>query len=1291
MQAPDTHKPEATAVTDGQTGPPMASFPIVGIGASAGGLEAISHLLAHVPADTGMAFLVVQHLAPSHQSMLSEILAKKTAMVVKETTDGQAVEANHVYIIPPNTTMTVAQRHLTLERRRDSFGPPMPIDDLFESLAQDVGPDCIGVILSGTGSDGAIGMQAIKSAGGITFAQDEESARFSIMPRASIDAGAVDSVLDPRALAEALTRISRHPLASRRPDPSAEPSFNDDEPPTDEESLRRIFRILRSTCNVDFTHYKRGTVRRRLERRLVLHQLTALSDYVSLLQSDRTEALALCQDFLIHVTSFFRDPDNYEDLTRIVWPRLLDSRSPKTNLRIWVPGCASGEEVYSIAISLLEYLGERASSAQVQIFGTDASEAAIETARAGLYMENVARDISESRLQRFFVKLDAHYQVAKPVRDLCIFSRHDVLRDPPFSRIDLLSCRNLLIYFAPHAQKRVVPVFHYALNPGAFLTLGPAETIGAFSELFSLVDGSRSKIYVRKAVPGRRPLELPERYVVRHADTPAGAKEAALPELEQLQQEADHIAQERYVPAGVVCDDALNVVQFRGDTGPYLVQPPGPPSINLLKLARPGLLIDIGSAIAQVRKDGGPVRKTGLRVEAAAGVREVSLEVIALQPPGSAQSWFLIFFESAAPESRPEVPSATLWGSLRAMLGAEPAGGENNSQARDGAIEESSEIAHLQRELQASRDYVRGMVEQHESALEELKSAQEELLSSNEEFQSTNEELETAKEELQSANEELATTNDELAHRIHDLHDLTNRLKESRDYAEAIVDTVCEPILVLDSSLRVVRANLSFYVHFKTSRELTERRLIYELGNGQWDIPQLRVLLEKILPESTSLRDHEVIHVFPEIGERTVCLNAQRLDWPEHWLILLAIEDVTERTSVLETLREGDRHKDEFLAMLGHELRNPLAAIRNALLICGHEDVNPAAKQQALAMISRQLQKEVRLVDDLLDLSRITHGTIALEKKQVDVAQVVMQAVEEMRHALDARRHELTLAMPSESVLVVGDATRLEQVVVNLLGNSIKFTDPGGRIHVAVERHGGEAHITIVDNGIGIAPELLPKIFDLFVQAKSSPDRAHGGLGLGLTLVRRIIGMHGGSIDVKRRGLKQGAEFIVRLPALPEGIAHVVGTQDALPTRAIVSSRILVVDDSADTAESMAELLRFDGHQVATTQDGRNAVEAAKTFKPEVVLLDIGLPGMDGLEVARRLRKLPATETALLIAISGYGQAEDRQRSIAAGFDEYLIKPADPARLSALIAAHNEEKREAKAHQEGASKTTAAE
>jgi two-component system CheB/CheR fusion protein len=1272
MQQTSDTRAEARRAIDAESVSPAASFPIVGIGASAGGLEAISELLAHLPADSGMAFLVVQHLAPTHTSMLAEILAKKTVMAVKETIDGQSIEANHVYIIPPNTSMTVAQRHLTLQRRHDTFGPPTPIDDLFESLAQDVGRDAIGVILSGTGSDGTLGIHAIKGAGGVTFAQNEESARFSAMPRAAIERGYIDSVLAPRAIAEALAGIARHPLASRQPDSNVDPIFDDGKKPSDDESLKLIFRVLRNTCNIDFTHYKRGTVRRRLERRLVLHQMTALSDYVGLLQSNRGEALALCQDFLIHVTSFFRDAETYEDLTKIVWPRLLENRSPKTPLRIWVPGCASGEEVYSIAISLIEYLGERTDGMRIQIFGTDVSDAAIDTARAGRYIENIARDVSEERLRRFFIKINAQYQVAKPVRDLCIFSRHDVLRDPPFSRIDMLSCRNLLIYFALHAQKKVMPIFNYALSPGGFLTLGQAETVGTFSELFGVVDDSKSNIYVKKTVAGRAHVELSERHAVRPKGAPAAAEEAPLPAIGQMQQAADRIAQSRYVPAGVLCDEALNIVQFRGDTGPYLVQPPGPPSVNLQKLARPGLLIEIGSAIAQVRKDGGPVRRTGLRAEVAQGEREVSFEVVAVHAPGSAQPWFLIFFETTEVRSRAAAPRLTPWGSLRALLGAAPSRGESQAQARDKASDELSEIERLQRELEASRDYVRGMVEQHDSALEELKSAQEELLSSNEEYQSTNEELETAKEELQSANEELATTNDELSHRNHDLQELTSQLRQARDYAEAIVDTAREPMLVLDSNLRVVRANLNFYVCFKTTRELTERRLIYELGNAQWDTPKLRLLLEEILPEHTSFHDYEVTHVFPELGERTMSLNAQRLDWPEHALILLAIEDVTEREKVLETLRDVDRHKNEFLAMLGHELRNPLAAISNALQICERDDVNPAAKQQALAMIGRQLGKEIRLVDDLLDLSRITQGAVALEKKPVDLAQVVAQAVEERRHALDERRHELTLALPTEgSVLVEGDAMRLEQVVVNLLGNSIKFTDPGGRIHLAVEQHGREAQITVVDNGIGIAPELLPKIFDLFVQAKASPDRAHGGLGLGLTLVRRIIDMHGGTVDVKRRGLKQGAEFVVRLPALPQGTAHAAETKHEVPKRAPVeASRILVVDDSADTAESMAELLKLEGHEVATSHDGRSAIEVAQSFKPQVVLLDIGLPGMDGLEVARRLRKSPTTEAVLLIAISGYGQVEDRQRSVAAGFDEHLIKPADPARLNAIIAAH---------------------
>ncbi|MEO5696191.1 MAG: chemotaxis protein CheB, partial [Burkholderiaceae bacterium] len=483
------------------------SFRIVAIGASAGGLEAISELLAALPADTGMAFLIVQHLDPHHGSMLSEILAKRTRMPVDEAFDGQKVEPNHVYIIAPNTSMTVAKRCLTLRPRAEGRHPPMPIDILFESLAKDAGPDAIGVILSGTGSDGALGMQAIKAGGGHTFVQDEATARFNSMARAALEIDAADLQLPPREIAHALARIGRH-NASEKPAPAAPDA---DAPADGDESLRQIFRLLRSACQVDFSHYKRGTIDRRLERRMVMRQLGTVQEYLEQLRTDPVEVQALCRDFLINVTSFFRDPHSYDDLARVVWPHLTEGRTPKMPLRIWVPGCATGEEVYSLAISLLEHLGERAAGMRIQIFGTDVSEAAIDVARAAQYIENIARDVSPERLQRYFIKLNAHYQVSRQVRELCLFSRHDVTRDPPFSRLALLSCRNLMIYLGAQAQKRLLPIFHYALKPGGYLTLGPAESLGAASELFQVLDGVKSKIYLRRPTPVRLPMEPPER------------------------------------------------------------------------------------------------------------------------------------------------------------------------------------------------------------------------------------------------------------------------------------------------------------------------------------------------------------------------------------------------------------------------------------------------------------------------------------------------------------------------------------------------------------------------------------------------------------------------------------------------------------------------------------------------------------------------------------------------------------------------------------------------------------
>ncbi len=1229
------------------------SFPVVGIGASAGGLEAVSELIAQLPAATGMAYLLVQHLDPRHQSFLTEILAKKAVIAVETAADGTTVKPDHLYVIPPNRTLTVADGVLRLHPRETGERSHMPINTLFRSLAEQYAHRAVAVVLSGTNTDGAQGLEEIKTAGGITMAQEPASAKFDGMPRSAIATGCVDFVMPPKELGKEMLRIGRLPyLSSSAPDELAQ----------EEDHLKRIFRLLQVRNGTDFSRYKRGTLQRRLARRMALRQVDGLAQYTDVLRQEPAEVHALAQDFLIRVTGFFRDPETFLGLSETVFPALFEHRSPKEPLRIWVAGCASGEEAYSIAIVLLEYLADRAASTRIQIFGTDLSEVAIEKARTGLYTDGIADEVSPERLQSFFVKLDGHYQVSKTIRDLCVFARHDVTRDPPFSRLGLVSCRNLLIYFDQTLHRQIIPLFHYSLNPNGFLVLGPSETIGRSSELFRLVDGHH-QIYRRQPVPTQVVPEFP---AVEVASRPGvtqtiAAPNPALIESERAQKETERLLLSRYAPASILTDDSLNVVYFHGDTSRYLEHARGAASLNLQKICRGGLLVELSPAIREAQESERAVRREGVRVELPGEEREVSFEVIPVKLPGIESGYSLILFgrpSAHRPELRPAGVFVRLWTSLfGAGVAAE--------------TEKDNQIARLRRELDATRDYLQATVEEHEAANEEMKLAHEEALSANEEFLSTNEELETAKEELQSAGEELGVTNQELRDRNRELNDLNDELRQSRSYLDAIVETLRESLLVLDGDLRVQKANHEFYETFRVRPEETLGRHIYDLGDGQWNIPGLRRLLEEVLPEDRQLRDYEVIHDFAGIGEKTMLLNARRLAGENHRdeMILLAIEDITERQISQKKLVEADRRKNNFLAILAHELRNPLAPIRIGVQLLRHNAKEAGIKH--LDMIERQIQRLVRLVDGLLDIARIERDHVELRKEPVDLVSVVNRAIEASRHFLDDRRHRLSLFLPSEPVRVIADPIRLEQVASNLLNNAAKYTDPGGEIVVVVERVDDDAIITVRDNGIGIAPELLPQLFEMFFQADASLDRAGGGLGIGLSVAKRLVELHGGRIEGHSEGLGRGSEFTVHLPIMREAEDQIDSRAEETPepTAGVSAThRVLIVDDSSDTAEVAAELARSWGHEVAVAQDGAAAIEAAIKFRPDIALIDIGLPQMNGYELARRLRELPGMEATRLVAITGYGREEDRRAAHEAGFTLHLVKPVDPVRLERLLA-----------------------
>ena len=972
---------------------------VVGIGASAGGLEAFTEFLQAMPADSGLAFVAVSHLDPEHKSALGEILSRVSHVPVHEVEDGMAVEPNHVYVIPPNRDMVIARGILHLAPRTGHRGAHMPVDTFLSSLAEERGSRAIGVILSGTASDGTRGLKEIKEAGGITFAQDQ-TARFAGMPQSAVAAGCVDYVLPPAQIAAELLRIARHPSQARLDEvpPKAAPE--------EEDVFLRILRLLSDSTGVDFVHYKHSTLRRRIERRLVLRRLQTLDEYLRCLHDDESERQKLFEEVLIPVTSFFRDPEVFEALKQVVFPRLLENRPPDVPVRIWIAGCASGEEAYSVAICLLEYLGSVGSAVPVKIFATDISERTIEKARAGAYGEGIATEVSPARLQRFFVATDRGYEISKLVRDLCVFARQDVTRDPPFSQLDLICCRNVLIYLGPVLQGRVLPIFHYALKPGGFLVLGKTETVGSGSELFEVAD-KRHRFYSRTTVASRLTFDYtpggpPRTQVVVHE---TGAERRQL--LPGLLREADRVVLSRYAPVGVVIDDSLKIVQFRGETGNYLRLAPGPPTTDLLLMAREGLLGELRPAIERARRGNVPVRKEGVRVRGEDRVHEIDLSVIPIADQASGARHFVVLFEEvqAAGEPRAAAPRPRL-----------PATPEEES-AKD------QEISRLNLELETSKAYLQSVIEQKESFNEELRAANEEIISANEELQSTNEELETAKEELQATNEELTTVNDELQNRIRSANQLSDDLvnlieatnipvivlgadlcirrftpaaqrvlnllpadvgrpisdlklklnlpdlpalvnqvldtlaikqrevqdeegcwhrlllrpyktvdqkiggvvlmlidintlkhneqeiRESRDYAVSIVETVRAPLLVLDTQLRVRTANRAFYQTFRVNPRETEGRLIYELGNRQWNIPRLRTLLEELLPQNSHFEDFEVEHEFPDIGRRTMLLNAHRvvqLEGEPNQLILLAIEDVSARRQAEHLRQESE-------------------------------------------------------------------------------------------------------------------------------------------------------------------------------------------------------------------------------------------------------------------------------------------------------------------------------------------------------------------------------------------------
>jgi len=1197
----------------------LGRFHVVGIGASAGGLEAFKRLLAQLPVDSGMAYVLIQHLDPTHESHLSEILSRVTRIPVHEVTKKVRLKPNHIYVIPAEMDLDILDGSLSLIPRTNILGMHMPIDSFFRSLAKIQQGGSIAIVLSGTGSDGTLGVQDIHGSGGIVSVQDPASAKFDGMPRSAIATGCAQFILSPEGIAEELAKIGKRPYV-----PGESLADQEIPLPSIERETDTIFGLLRTKTGVDFGSYKRATLNRRIHRRMQLKGIEHLPDYVSFLKTNPAEIDDLYNDILIKVTRFFRDTETFEVLKNQVFGPMIQNKQAKAPIRVWVPACCTGEEAYSLAIALLEFLGDAASQTPLQIFGTDISGQAIERARAGLYPKNIEADVSPERLRRFFSESNGAYQINKSLRELCVFAKQNIVKDPPFSRVDLISCRNVLIYLSADLQKRIMPTFHFALNPQGRLLLGSSETIGAFTDLFAVEDRHHRIFAKNTLVRSRLALDFtPEPY---GGEVPAEKAANAAPQVRPrptVHKEFDRALLDRYAPVGVVVNESMDVLQFRGDTTPYLLHPSGDVTFNLFRLLREGIIVGVNNAIQEARRTNRPVERSGLTILYEGGIKHFSLEVLPIKIPLSSERCWGVMFREVLPraEDKKEISEKT---------------------APD---KQESDEHQWQQEMASAKTYLESVIEEKEAAFEELQSANEEILSSNEEFQSVNEEMQTAKEELQSTNEELTTVNDELRHsnaetiklvddlnnildsvnipivmvgndlRIrrftseagHVLHLLSTdvgrplrdfntsldlmalekfvldsidtvstkeqritngeklwysvrirpyktadgkidgavitlidiesmkrteeKILKARDAAENILNTVREPLVVLDSALRVRKASNSFYRMFKVEPEEVENRYFYDLGIGQWSNPILRRRLEEVLAEKGPLSDFPVEHQFPGVEQRSMVINASRIfsqDAGED-LVLVAIVDITDHKRAEEALAvkavelsRSNKDLEDFAHIVSHDLQMPLRKIISFGDLLKTNMESPVKVNDYLSRIQNGAVKMGELISSLLTFSR---ATASKKTESVDVGAVVKEVISELE--TEITRSEATVTFENLPI-IQANRPQISQLLINLIGNALKYggTEPPV-IHVSAKQEGQVWVCSVRDNGMGIDKENALRIFDLFQRV---PIEGKPGTGVGLTICKKIVENYGGNIWVDSE-LGKGSTFYFTFPA----------------------------------------------------------------------------------------------------------------------------------------------------------------
>ncbi|MEJ8852295.1 CheR family methyltransferase [Variovorax rhizosphaerae] len=1351
-----------------EAGRSSLQFPVVGIGASAGGMAATLQLFEHLTGEPGMAFVVVLHLSPEHESHAAAIIQRITRMPVVQVDRTLAIQIDHVYVIAPALDLVMEDGKLVVETQERQRGRPVAIDLFFRTLAQAHQERAIAVVLSGTGSDGAMGLGEVKAQGGVSIAQAPTEAEYSGMPLAAISTGRVDFVLPTVEIAAKLVELWKNAQAIELPDASRiglrvkEPA--EEAAARAEAALDDVIGILARRTGNNFRHYKRGTVLRRLERRMQVTRQQNLEGYRDYLEGHPQEAEELLQDMLISVTSFFRDPESFGALAQEVSTGLFRRMSAGAGLRAWVVGCATGEEAYSLSMLLNECAPEVAPPTSIQIFASDIDDRALGMARAGVYPEAIAADLSPERLRHFFNDEAGVYRIRKALREQILFARHNVLRDPPFSRLDLIACRNLLIYLERDLQAEVLEVFHFALNPGGLLFLGSAESAELASDHFTVVD-KKHRIY--RANPVRLPRSdlLPLRSGVAAAANERAA--AAVPPLEQLHQRLLDDSNR----ATVVIDAHHKIMHTSPGASRYLRHVPGVPSQDLLEVVLPELASALRPAILYAGRSGRRVAAKPVAIEGEQG--RIVLQMTVRGSPGADQGGghMLIAFDE-----------------VDAMLQPDADAGPDRPEPAYTVLE--AEVLRLQRELQ-------GSVGESASSSEALRASNEELQSMNEELRSATEELETSKEELQSVNEELTTVNFELKHKVEEtakinddlnnlitsmniatvfvdrrmqikgftplsakvfnilsgdlgrpLSDITHRLRDQGNFAEDVSDVL---VTLQPVEREVASVDGRWYLLRISAYRTTEDRIdgavlnFIDVTERRAAQEQLRARDERLRLVAESTRDFAVITldaggcvtgwnkgaelmfgytVDEMVGEhfrrlfvpedRAVRMPEQELSnalehgraLDERWhlrkdgsrfycsgITTTLVEgnlqgfakiarDLTERR-LLERQREdllaaekqvrlqleaAHALRNEFLAVMSHELKNPLNLIMVSTELIGRSpEVQVVPRlSRAVDTIRRTVHAQAQIIDDLLDLSRLQTGKLTLSRSPVKWLPIIERIVDAMRK--DAEAKKVAVSLEAEDLAIFADVVRVEQIFWNLVSNALKFTPAGGTVQVRLTRDGHWALLEVQDSGRGIEPAFLGQVFDMFQQGDHKPTtRREGGMGIGLALVRSLAQLHGGIVEADSEGAGKGSVFRVRLPLLEGALDNGAQGFQLVASQALSGRRILMVDDDFHTLETLAELLRSEGASVTTATNGPEALEIATQGAFDLVISDIGMPGMDGFELMTRLRQMPHAARWPAIAITGFGRVQDLEKAKSAGFDVHLSKPVSLEALTEAV------------------------